>query len=927
MKTLLIVFVALFAGIALAQNPIQGSVRDAKTEELLPFANVYINNTTKGVQTDDQGNFSLQNPPTGTVQLVVSYLGYEPFQQTLNIEPNKPLTLNIRLTPLANMLSDVEVKAKRDKDWERKLKVFKREFLGELSNANKCEILNAWVIDFQEQNGELRAIADRPIEITNAALGYKLYVNLLSFSNSTRGNRFLTTIRYEELLPKDDKEKKRWVANRQTTFVGSSRRFFKSLYHNTLEADGYVVYKMEANAEWATTNVWSPSKSYQKGINMITNSGQLLQGVSPTQKRLTTDVPFEVTEAKRYVSVPSQNVFNANPQTRMRLLKPTYVSAEGILSDPTAVEFLGFWGAERVADFLPLDFSLQFQNIPSTIAESPVGQKVYLHTNKSGYTTTERIWVSAYITEAASNRPWPRPQPLYLQLFDADGFWVKNDAFYTEAGRGAGYLSLPDGLKTGVYRLRAFTKQTLNTPSQVFEKQLVLVNAAKPVVVWRAASPLSQRPTDTLTVRIIPDKNRYAPREKITLKLQTLLGDKAMTGSFSASVVDVNKAIENPEDFDIISYLTHPPNNPQKPIATYAEERGLTYRGVAQNENSKKPIANASITLLLTAGDKTSTRLLQADIEGKFILDNVDFDGTQILAYQINNAKGNKLTDAELVLESDLPKPRLGVIRFDTTALTTARRISLQTATPDGQAFVMPSDGKTLDEVKITAKAPELDPNEVGVLKLYNEPTYSVSFDENSPRFTNIFDMLAGTIPGLQVASFFDGSGQVYRILIRGISTFNASAIGAMTLLDGMQVSQETLLSINPNDVMRIDVLSGPNAAIFGSNGGNGVVAFYTRRFRSKYSGVPAAKTLVMNGYQTDEPFYAPNYQSPRPEHQNSDTRITIYWNPTVKTDTNGETTLTFYAADTPSRYKIVVEGMTSTGLIGRGVAWVEVQP
>ncbi len=913
-----------------AQNAIQGTVRDARTEELLPFANVYINNTTKGVQTDDKGNFSLQNPPLGTVQLVVSYLGYEPFQQTLNLEPNQPLTLAVRLTPIANMLSDVEVKAKRDKEWERRLKAFKRDFLGELSNASKCEILNAWVIDFKDENGDFVATADRPIEVINGALGYKLYLNLLNFSINARGSRFLTTTRFEELTPKDDKERKRWTANRQQTFANSSRKFFKSLYHNTLEANGYVVYKMDANAEWATTNVWQPSKAYQKGTNMITNTAQLLQVASPTQKRLVVDVPFEVFESKRYVTVPSQNVFNANPQTRMRVLRPVLVSSEGFLSDPTAVEFLGYWGAERVADFLPLDFLLE--NLSSSTAavsqELPVGQKVYLHTNKAGYTMTERVWVSAFVVEAGSNRPWPKPQPLYLQLFDSEGFWVKNDVVFTEAGRGAGYLTLPDGLKTGVYRLRAFTKQTLNTPNHVFEKQLVLINAAKPVGVIRASTPLNSRPTDTLALRIVADKKSYAPREKITLSLQSLLGDKTVMGSFSVSVLDADKAIDNQEDFDLLSYFSQPQNETIKPITAYTEEQALSYRGIAQKESNKAPIPNASVMLLLTVDNKTFNRVVETDDKGRFTLDGVDFDGTQMLAYQINNAKGAKMTDAELVLEQDIPKTRLGAVRFDTVSMVSSRRISLQTATPDGQAFVMPSDGKTLNEVTITAKAPEIDPNEVGVLKLYNDPTYSVSFDEKSPRFTNIFDMLAGTIPGLQVASFFDGNGvQSYRVLIRGISTFNAAAIGAMTLLDGMQVSQETLLSINPNDVMRIDVLSGPNAAIFGSSGGNGVVAFYTRRFRGKYSGIPAAKTMTITGYQMNEPFYAPNYATPRPEHKNSDTRVTIYWNPLVKTDANGQATLTFYAADSPARYKVVVEGITPSGLLGRGEAWVEVRP
>lgn len=930
MKTLyqsLLLSLFLF-GQLYAQNLIQGTVSDAKTNELLPFANVYINNTTKGVQTDDKGNFLLNNPPLGTVQLVVSYLGYNPFQQTLIVEANKPLSLTVRLIPVANMLTDVEVKAKRDKEWERNLKIFKREFLGELSNANKCEILNAWAVDFQESNGELQATAQRPVEVENKALGYKLYINLLDFRTSVRGYRYLANTRFEELLPKDEKEKKRWLNNRRETFKGSSRQFFKSLYHNILDKDGYTVYRMEARADWTSTNVWQPSKPYQKGINLVTNSAQLLKDALPNQKALVSELPFEVSESRRFVTVGSQNVLNANPVTRMRLLRATMVSPDGLLSDPNAVEMIGYWGNERVADLLPNDYFVENQ-IGTVVEVMPEikGQKVYLHTNKAAYTTQEKIWYSAYITETGSNHLWKEPQPLYVQLYEKDGFLVKTETIFTQAGRGAGYFAMPDGLINGVYRLRAFTKLSLNNPAQVFEKPLSIVNPRKPVGIVIVNENYSQGPKDSLQLVLKTSQDKYAPREKITLNLSAFLGEKTMKGSFSVSVVDADIVLKGDESFDILSYLATDKPLKNKVDGVSDTEKALTYTGLIQNQDSKLPMPNASAVLLLTDNNKTYQRTIKADDKGRFVLDNVDFDGIQVMAYQVNNAKGRAAQEGEILIEPSLPKVRLAPVRFDTISLSQNQQRLLQTSTPDGEAFVMPSDGVNLDEVKISTKPPEIDPNEVGIVKLYNDPTFSAKFDEKSPRFATVYDMMVGTLPGVQVATFDDNGQQKYKVLIRGISTFNAAAIGATIVLDGMQVSQETLLQgVNPNDVMKIDVLSGPNAAIFGSNGGNGVIAIYTRRFRERYSGISSAKTLMIKGYQLPESFYVPDYQTPKPEHKNSDNRTTIYWNPMLETSANGEATASFFAADAPARYKVVVEGITPSGIAGRAEKWIEVR-
>jgi TonB-dependent SusC/RagA subfamily outer membrane receptor len=79
--------------------------------------------------------------------------------------------------------------------------------------------------------------------------------------------------------------------------------------------------------------------------------------------------------------------------------------------------------------------------------------------------------------------------------------------------------------------------------------------------------------------------------------------------------------------------------------------------------------------------------------------------------------------------------------------------------------------------------------------------------------YTNIYDMIKGEIPGVQVYG--------KKILIRGISSIN-SGTDPLFVVDGMVV--ESIDQISPRQVRSIHVLKGSEAAIYGSRGANGVI-------------------------------------------------------------------------------------------------------
>ena len=109
----LVMVVSAFSLSAFAQQQgqITGIVRDAETNETLIGVSVYVERLQKGTTTDEKGRYELQLPQ-GEHVLRVSYVGYTLINKKVSVG-GKPVTLNFKLEPESEMLSEVEVTSER----------------------------------------------------------------------------------------------------------------------------------------------------------------------------------------------------------------------------------------------------------------------------------------------------------------------------------------------------------------------------------------------------------------------------------------------------------------------------------------------------------------------------------------------------------------------------------------------------------------------------------------------------------------------------------------------------------------------------------------------------------------------------------------------------------------------------------------------
>ncbi|MBE7648515.1 TonB-dependent receptor [Tenacibaculum finnmarkense] len=118
MKNICLLFVVFLHSLLLvSQNDdqngvISGKIIDAKTRDVIPFVNVLVYGTTKGVVSDENGKFKITNIPLGYNKIQVSFIGYETLisDEYLVTNDNIPF-VTIELKESDTTLNEVEVKA------------------------------------------------------------------------------------------------------------------------------------------------------------------------------------------------------------------------------------------------------------------------------------------------------------------------------------------------------------------------------------------------------------------------------------------------------------------------------------------------------------------------------------------------------------------------------------------------------------------------------------------------------------------------------------------------------------------------------------------------------------------------------------------------------------------------------------------------
>ena len=131
---------------------------------------------------------------------------------------------------------------------------------------------------------------------------------------------------------------------------------------------------------------------------------------------------------------------------------------------------------------LPINFSAQENLVDQLypLQQNPtLKEKVYVHTNKTSFTTDDTIWFKAYVGDTL-NLPSIETNKLYVNLLDGEGSEISSRIVRINDGTGVGEFELNTAVIPGTYYIEAYTNFMRNFGDDYHYLQEVVIGNLEP---------------------------------------------------------------------------------------------------------------------------------------------------------------------------------------------------------------------------------------------------------------------------------------------------------------------------------------------------------------------------------------------------------------------------------------------------------------
>lgn len=471
---------------------------------------------------------------------------------------------------------------------------------------------------------------------------------------------------------------------------------------------------------------------------------------------------------------------------------------------------------------------------------------------------------------------------------------------------------------------------------------------------------------DQMDLKLSTAKQTYAAREKVELNMEVAdFEGKPIRGNFSVAVISedvvpLDEAKENTIfshillSSDIKGYIEQPnyyfvspsvetksnldllmmtqgyrrfvwkdligeiPFHPKfKPEKLTSDITGTLFNLA----NKPVPVAGGKILLFNNKIDALPLDTI-TDANGKFKFSNLLVTSEINFSVQGRNAKNSDKVEIKLdrIRDEDVtPNPNQADLEMDIRKLTLASFENSKKLDMELQKNGQLGRTQQLDEVVIRANKRKRVYTGLNVLDGHADMTVR---NDKTDNYLNLLDWFKFKLTGVVFKEVQDADCyQITMPFSRGEKM--------VVFVDGRKITPceaQDLWHIDPLDVEKVDVIYA-NLALMSMAGGP-AISVITKRgigaLRKEYN--PSMAFYNPRGFNPVKEFYSPKYNNDGNDPRVPDLRTTIYWNPGVVVAQDGKLKLDFFNGDLKGKYRVVVEGINSDGLLGRQVYRYEVK-
>jgi len=521
-------------------------------------------------------------------------------------------------------------------------------------------------------------------------------------------------------------------------------------------------------------------------------------------------------------------------------------------------------------------FSIIFLIFVETVSaqhDTNMQQNLLLTTDKTQYQNSETIWIKSYLTTNSGDFDTICHQ-INVQLLLPDNSVAYSQIHKLKNGCSQGQITLPDSASDGHYMLRAYANAMRNfgdstlfqkpifieNPNKIFYTEAYFADVKREMRLRKSNQKHNKTPkylSDTISETDIFSIQLREQRDSVQLKIVPKSGLNEQL-NLSLSITQ-NKEIESKSCYAVSSKKF------QAKVTKYYyyPENSLSVSGTVKKLVLDLPAENATVQMFVL-NEHYKKLTTETDSLGRFYFNGLDYPDTMELKVESYSASG-KLAFIVNIDEPDYPMTR----RIFTEYLE--------------EEFYWLKVGRKQARERYQYE-PQQDTSSTG--RIHYSVNQVIYFDKiNVSGYASTLAVIALYVHGI---SIFGESA------LRGKSSFSLSS-EPLYLLDDVSVAKSTIESLPPEQVERVEIVKGNNAAIYGSRAANGVIAVYTKQGYNIQIGHVTFKQI---GYHTAQEFSrAENIQN-----------HTLLWMPNVKFDENNCATVNIPKSDS-GIYYVLLQG------------------
>lgn len=544
------------------------------------------------------------------------------------------------------------------------------------------------------------------------------------------------------------------------------------------------------------------------------------------------------------------------------------------------------------------------------ISIGSIEESVFLHCNTTTFLCGETLLFKLYSLNPTQKTFSTISKVGYVELLDADNKSILKQKILLKNGTGKGDFFIASKLKTGTYKLIAYTNWTLNKfENGIYKTDIFIINPFdgtlleenirnKSVEVKSSKDFHSIKTNETIKqdnnpISLKTNKAKYATREKVSLTINSNLNEP-VKGNFSVSVRKTD-SLPTPTPANSTTFLSsslHKKNSVHNGKRILPEFRGEIVSGKIIAKENTKELKGKTVALSIP-GKYFAFKLAKTDEQGNF---NFILDEHPLASNAVVQVMEKDRNEYSIVL-NETTENHFGALPF-------SNQLHL--------------DAKNKKDIENRSVANQIENN-----YYKNKKDSLASIQKTAPFFYPLqkeyvlddytrFPTLKETIIEVLNEVYYKKEKDTYSIHIKDYSAQGDAYDEALVMVDGLLI--QNLNELFEYDMQNIYKVSFVNQGyVYGPKVFNGIINFVTKKndYETKTSG-DFIKSLTIERPQPIKKYYTPDYSN-KDSERIPDFRYQLFWLPEA-TLTEKETPLDFYTSDVKGQYQISIEGFTDKG-------------